>query len=310
MLQAKNASILLLAVLLLSALRPAPANSQEFPVLQGPYLGQDPPGPTPELFAPDIMDAPVGYHSTLAFSPDLSEAYWSPMEREHSLVFSRMVDGRWTVPQVEDFGFERGVGDAAFYPGGDRLYFLSFQPPVPGAPEKERIWFAERAEDGWTKPRLIDDIILAHPVHWVFSFAQNGNLYFTSEMEGVRGGQDIYVARFNGETYLPPEDIGNAINGDGLDMAPFVAPDESYLIFTRSDKDTRKSDIFISFKDSNGAWMKAVSMGDEINSEANELCASVTPEGRYLFFVSQKNGLMNKIYWVDAQIIESLRPQN
>jgi hypothetical protein len=290
-------------VLLATGSLHAKESLDEFPVLEGRYFGQEPPGSTPELFAPEIMNAKIGYHTTIIFSPDLSEAYWSPMEREHCLMFSRIIDGQWTTPERINFGFEEGVGDAALFPSKNRLYFLSFHSPFTRAPKRERIWYVERTEDGWTGPKLIDDIVVAHPTHWTFSFAENGNLYFTSEMKGVRGEQDIYIARFDGAKYLPPEDAGEFINSDGMDMAPFVAPDESYLIFTRSGIGTGKSDIYISFRDSAGNWTEAQSMGEEINSDAHELCASVSPDGKYLFFVSQKDDLMNKIYWVDAKYL-------
>ncbi|GAF76899.1 unnamed protein product, partial [marine sediment metagenome] len=230
-----------------------------FPILKGPYLGQKPPGMTPELFAPEIMDAEHGYHFPVIFSPDLTEAFWKPMERgHHGFMYSKMGDGVWSPPRRIKFGMEMSIGDAAFSPDGNRLYFLSFQPPKAGAVERERIWFVERTVDGWSEPKLIDQVIFAHPTHWTFSFAKNGNLYFTSEIEGVRGEQDIYVSRFDGEKYLAPEDLGKAINSDGKDLAPFIAPDESYLIFTRIGKDTKKTDLYISFKKSDGSWTSAL----------------------------------------------------
>jgi len=277
----------------------------DFPVLTGPYLGQEPPGVTPELFAPEIMNAEHGYHSTVIFSPDLSEAFWSPMERGDCLVHSKVINGAWTSPKVVDFGIEMGVGDAAFSTDGSRLYFETFQPPKAGDTERERIWFVERKADGWSEPEPIDEVILAHPTHWTFSFAGNRNLYFTSEIEGVRGEQDIYVARFDGEKYLPPEDLGEAINSDGSDLAPCIAPDESYLIFTRNGRDTKKTDLYISFKKPDGSWTEAIDMGPEINTEHHDLCTSLTPDGKYLSFLSQREG-KSKIYWMDAKIIEKL----
>ncbi|SYZ72230.1 hypothetical protein TRIP_C20345 [Candidatus Zixiibacteriota bacterium] len=229
------------------------------------------------------------------------------MKQEDCLEISTIVDGHWSIPREINFGLECGVGDATFWPDGSRVYFTSFHPPYPNAPEKERIWYAERDGNSWSAPRLIDDAVLAHPTHWTFSFADNKNLYFTSEMPGVRGEQDIYMARFDGEKYLEPVDVGPAINSDGMDLAPFVARDESYLIFTRVGTETSKADLYISFKDSLGHWTEAGSMEDNINSEANDLCASVSPDGKYLFFISQKNGLMNRIYWMDASIIDSVR---
>jgi len=282
----------------------------DFHNLTGPYFGQRPPGMLPELFAPKIFNAEHGYHFPVIFSPDLTEAFWKPMERgNYGFMYSKMGDGVWSPPRRIKFGMEMGLGDAAFSPDGNRLYFLSFHPPKAGDTERERIWFVERSANGWSEPEPIDEVILAHPTHWTFSFAKNRNLYFTSEIEGVRGEQDIYVARFDGEKYLPPEDLGEAINSDGIDLAPYIAPDESYLIFTRSGKDTKKTDLYISFKKLDGSWTKALDMGPEINTEYHDLVASVTPDGKYLFFLSQREGKY-RIYWVDAKIIEEFRAKN
>ena len=51
------------------------ANNSDFPVLKGPYLGQKPPGMTPEVFAPGIISTEHKEHSTLAFSPDGTEIF-------------------------------------------------------------------------------------------------------------------------------------------------------------------------------------------------------------------------------------------
>ncbi|NJB69927.1 hypothetical protein GGR42_000389 [Saonia flava] len=53
-------------------------------------------------------------------------------------------------------------------------------------------------------------------------------------------------------------------------------------------------------------------MGNNINTEAREAAASVTPDGKYLFF-NRNMGTDNyenvDIFWVDAQVIENLRPK-
>ena len=48
------------------------SKKDEFQVLKGPYLGQKPPGTTPEMFAPGIIS--TGYDERIAaFSPDGKE---------------------------------------------------------------------------------------------------------------------------------------------------------------------------------------------------------------------------------------------
>ncbi len=56
----------------------------------------------------------------------------------------------------------------------------------------------------------------------------------------------------------------------------------------------------------------AINMGDEVNSEKGDTFASVTPDGKYMLFnrkVDDKGDDVD-IYWVDAKIIESLRPKS
>jgi hypothetical protein len=68
-----------------------------------------------------------------------------------------------------------------------------------------------------------------------------------------------------------------------------------------------KDGLYIAFKDKVGKWMTPVYMGDEINSGGAGF-AFVSPDGRYLFFNSGRNGNYD-IYWVDAGIIDELKPK-
>ena len=88
--------------------------------------------------------------------------------------------------------------------------------------------------------------------------------------------------------------------------SPFIAPDESYLIFSRQAEGTRKADLYISFRGADGKWSQAQDMGENINTPTNDLAAKVTPEGRYIFFLSQVD-VWPRIHWVDATIIDSIR---
>ena len=300
--------ILINYLFLISALI-ANAQKEEFPKLTGPYLGQKPPEKVSELFAPEIMTSPQGYHSPIIFSPDLSEAIWRPMSEgkgDRLLFYTRQVNGIWAEPVILDFGEGFDPLDPFFSYDGKRIYFLSFHPAVQDRVERERIWYVERQQSGWSGPKLIDDVVCQHPTHWTFSLARNGNLYFTSEISGS-GNQDIYISKFVGGKYQIPEKLDGGINSEGLDFTPFVAPDESYLVFARKGPDTKKSDLYISFKSKDGSWSKAVSLGIIVNSDKHDLAPYVTPDGKYLFYISQKEK-MNGIHWVSTKVIEELRP--
>lgn len=278
----------------------------EFPELRGPYLGQDPPQHGAEVFLPDCLRPSSGFHSSVVFNGAGDEACWTEME-EGRTICSTIIDGRWTQPGVLPIDPEFGVREPMFAESDQRLYFISRRPLDHDPVDRERIWFVEREQSGWSTPRVVDEVVTAHPTHWQFSLTAAGDLYFTSEIDGVRGEQDIYVARFRDGAFSEPESAGDRINSDVRDFCPFVAPDESYLIFARSVPEERgRSDLFISFRDRDGAWTEAINMGDDVNSPANEVSPVVTPDGRYRMFL-RLSGDINDVYWIGAEVIETLR---
>jgi Tol biopolymer transport system component len=222
---------------------------------------------------------------------------------------SYLKNGRWSQPAVSTIDTVFGIGEPLFSPDGSKLYFLSRRPPTADAVERERIWYVTRERDRLGEPILIDSVVAEHPTHWQFSMAANGNLYFMSETAEANGGQDIYMSEWNGEAYLEPISLGEAINSEARDLCPFISPDESFLIFARTGADrANRSDLFISFRDTDGNWREAVNMGSVGNSEHNEVCPIITTDGRYLFFL-RVSGSENGIYWVSTEILERLRPR-
>lgn len=111
--------------------------------------------------------------------------------------------------------------------------------------------------------------------------------------------------------------LGPEINKGDFIAHPYIAPDESYLMWDVEREDGYgNSDIYISFKDKWGSWSPAENMGSLINTEYHDSSPQVTPDGKYLFFKRTAPQVMEdgskiqvgKSYWVDAKIIEDLRP--
>ncbi|MGB5673098.1 MAG: ankyrin repeat domain-containing protein [Gemmatimonadota bacterium] len=285
----------------------ADTEDRQFPMLAGDFMGQDPPPPggEPVLFAPDIVSTHRFQHGTIAFAPDMDEAYWSSQiatqETGYSqglIMHSRLVQGEWTEPAPVAFT-QLGWGDDVpiFMPDGSRLYFLSAR-PAPGEEEgrAERIWFVTRTEDGWSEPEIVVGGPNTVDLHWQFSVAADGSLYVPSRGE-------LYVSRLVDGDYLEPENLGAPINSDADEAMPFIAPDGSYLLFTRFGHEDNYgfADLWISFPDESGGWTEPLNLGERINSVAG-ICPIVSPDGSMLFF----NGSGDN-YWADAGVIEELR---
>lgn len=60
--------------------------------------------------------------------------------------------------------------------------------------------------------------------------------------------------------------------------------------------------MYISFN-KNGTWTKAINLGPKVNTEKTEMCPSVSPDGKYLFFHrgGEDDG---DIYWIDFRPIK------
>jgi hypothetical protein len=288
---------------------------------------------TPELFAPGIVS--TGYDErTAAFTPDGKELYYVLWGAPHGVILCmKEVNGRWTRPEVAPFS-GRYQGDFTMAGDGNRIVFSSNSPfSGDGKPmDQHYSWIVERTENGWGNPHPFGPVINS-PESFAGcpTISANGNLYFFSDRSGSMGSEDIWMSPFVNGNYEEPQNLGNSINTEDFELDPFIAPDESFLIFTRIDKRReRGADLFIAFRRGDGSWTEAVNMGEGINSKDMEYCPTVTPDGKYFFFTStrklyepyseiplsyeKKLEILNSpgngsadIYWVDAKIIEELR---
>jgi predicted alpha/beta superfamily hydrolase len=278
------------------------------PGLDGPYLGQTPPGLEPEVFAPGLFVSPLG----IAVPPDgapIVFASWGGQPPARVLVVERRETG-WVAPVTAPFSGDSMDWDVNFSPDGRRLYFSSRR-PRPGKEdpiEDADIWFVERTDTGWGEPQHVGTPVTTDGNEVHPTVEANGTFYFFGDRGDGQGGADIYVAPYMNGAYLPPENLGPAINTEHNEMDPFVAPDGSYLLF-HSDQPggPGRLNLYISFREDDGSWSQAVGMGDAINRPGRATyCPRVSHDGKYLFFhtVTEDD---RAVYWVDAAIIEHLR---
>lgn len=285
------------------------------PSRTGKYFGQKPPGPVPEIFAPGIISREYRAEWGIAASPDGTEFYYTQRRRpDHGgrIWFLSYDNGGWTVPEPAAFTYdsknlfsmEAFEYEPHISPDGGMIYYGSKR-PLPGHDDCHPdflYWTCHRQKDGWGQPRLLGDRINDMKPMFV-SQASNGTLYFTNTIENK-----IYSTVFEKGNYKKPEPLPEEINFLGQAAHPFIAPDESYLIFDGRVKNDLKDPVFlyVSFKDHNGKWTRAVKFNDRIN-RLNPALAFVSRDGKYLFFESNITGY-GDIYWVDARVIDDLSP--
>jgi len=279
------------------------AQQDDFPVLKGPYLGQKPPGMIPELFAPGIISREDTREFAITFSPDGRECFFCRLLTNTFILTTKEVNGKWTDPDVAGFSGKNFDFEPHITPDGSRLVFGSNR-PLPGSEKAIGFpqFYCEKDANGWSSPKPLGSPFKERFVMYV-SVTNDGTIYFTGNENGKDG---IYMSKYRNGQYQSPVALGENINYLPTSAHPFISPDESYLIYDAQPQEGN-ADLFISFKKKDGTWTKSVSLGEKFNTDWNDMVAFVSRDGEYLFFSRLKPG-KGDIYWVDAKIIEELRP--
>jgi len=263
------------------------------------------PAGKPGLFAEGVIPASVG--SGVTFSPDGKTLYFS-QDRSDILV-SHSEDGKWLTPSLAEFSGRYRDGDPFASPDGLQLFFWSSR-PLDGKQRKGiAIWVMDRNGDGWSAPRDVGVLINGSGGGAGFpAVTSNGTLYFMANRPDSIGGLDIYRAKRIGDQYAKPENLGQVINSVNADLDAYVAPDESYIVFT-SDRPggLGTGDLYVS-KRKEGAWTPPQNLGPMINTPGFECCPSVSPDGKYFYYTTQGLG-RNGIYQADIAAL-SLEQQD
>lgn len=275
------------------------------------YFGLTPPSLIPEVFAPGIVsDTGWREHCQIAISPDGKEIYWSRFSGEVSeqIYFSNFENNKWTTPALVDFvknDLSLINGQPTFSPDGLKLFFYSKDRP--GGLGHIDAWYVERTEYGWSEPINAGDPFNSSGDDRPPIITEKGHAY---AMGRNFIENKIDYNRFNyleGEFSSPS--IFRTYNDCPYWWPFFVSPDETYIIFPSAMEGGYGGlDLYVCFKDENNNWAKPINLGPEINTETWERFPTVSPDGKYLFFMRHTKTW--DIFWVSADVIKNLKTQS
>ena len=292
-----------LVVILLSALFcESPVSSQTIPT-DSLYMGQTRPGDSAIVFAPGSISLPDRRETKIVFSPNNHECLIGiGQNNTFKILYTDFYSGFWKSPLPAYFITNSRPIEPFFSPDSVHVFFTSYAD----------IYRSTLENQSWSTPS-----ILASPVNSGFeeyhpTTAHNGNLYFCSMRENQSG--DLYRSVPENGNYSSVEKLDVAINrhNSGQDGAydPYIAPDESYIIFSciRSDG-YGQADQYISYN-RNGSWTNPKNLGTAINTPAIEYGSYVSPDSKYYFFSRPAGWGPNAaadIYWIKIDdLIDSL----
>jgi hypothetical protein len=293
-----------------------------FRPLRGPYMGQEA-GDVPRLFLPGKI-ASGHDEGSCAFFPGARAFLWQVRRGDRDLLLLlEDRDGRWQPPEEQEpLGPGARVGEFALSPDGSTLYFTSDHPA--GGAGGRNLWRVRWEAGRWGRPEPLGGVNSdgdeAHP-----SVSRDGTLYFHRRDPSDPSRDGVYSASPSSGGFGAARRLGESVNGPSPACDPAVSPDGSRLLFcSRRPGGLGQGDLYVSTRRDDGAWGEARNLGAGVNSPADESHPSVTLDGRYLFFTSDRKatvelppgvpparsmpgGGSRDLYWVKADALYGTR---
>ncbi|MDP3145645.1 MAG: OmpA family protein [Bacteroidota bacterium] len=176
------------------------------------------------------------------------------------------------------------------------------------------IFYSQKVNGKWTKPHNAGPVINTANFESQPSFSSDGKeLYFVRGVlhRGAAKEYDIYVSKIsdNGK-FLPPVKLGPNINTPQMEESVFIHPDNMTLYFSSAGHPGMGGlDIFMSKRQPNGEWGKAINLGYPINTFNDENSLLVNPGGKIAYFASNKAGGYGDLDIYQFDLPEELRPE-
>jgi len=273
---------------------------------QKQYLGESPPIDAPVLFKPELIPEKQLAHAGV-FTPDMTEYYYTLSNANFSqftVMYVRKSAGQWSAPKEAFFNsayLEHGVH---FTADGQWLYFSSTRPITQeGTSSNWHIWRSKKVQGGWSEAEWVNIPGMlgkssSHP-----SLTRTGSMYFHSYNPDF-SDMALFVTEPLEGVFQKAKKVALPAGENHNTLTPFIAPDESYLLFEK--KFDNYLEIYISYRD-NGNWQRSKRLPDNINTK-NLGNPFITPNGEYLFYASGQ-WLSNKsprewlIKWVNTKTV-------
>lgn len=303
-------------------------NKNSFPILKGEYLGQKPPGIIPEIFAPGIISTELHDDAAPTFSPDNKEVYFRivyKIKKKYfgTIFFMKQKNGIWSYPDIASFSGKFMDGGVKYSFNKKKLYLSSKR----GRKEIISLYgmdlFEIRGVNGfWKKPERLSRLNSKNNEMYP-SEAPDGTLYWLIEKKTNDPAPNVFRSRIKNNEWIKKERVD--FFPDSKIITLDFSPDGNYILLTM--RNTKNDiDMYVSFKQKN-KWSKPINLGSKINSIFMDKCPAISPDGKFLFFVSNRfdkkknpikkwnNPIFNgykkssgaDIYWVSAKIIDKRR---
>ena len=152
------------------------------------------------------------------------------------------------------------------------------------------IYYSRFRNNRWSEVRHINEINSDYNDRMAYVTQDGSRMYFVSDRPGGYGGNDIYYTQRDLKTGLwsAPINLGPDINSRYDEITPHVSYGGSRLIFASNRPGgIGHFDLYFS-RFSGYDWEKPENLGRPINSERDDEALSLTRDGLWLYFASDR----------------------
>lgn len=282
-------------------------------------------------FAKDALQHPVPFapqNAGAGINSETDEYFPSITVDNKRMLFTRKIKSdfyEWqedfyisTLQQDSSWGKAKNVGapvntelneGAPSYSADGQLIFFTAcdRPESKGSCD---IYYSRKFGDVWGKPINIGSPVNTGAWESQPSFSSDGKtLYFVRGSNSRTNDQDIYMSEVSEKGWSTPVKLNNNINTAGKEEAVFIHPDNQTLYFVSDGwPGMGGSDIFMSKRQPDGQWGKAVNLGYPINTFANEAGLIVSPSGDKAYFSSNREGGFGGLDIYSFNLYDKIKP--
>lgn len=279
----------------------------------------------PLIFEKDNISIENGNEWGIDFMPDGQTAYFTRRDLgtgKKRIYRSSKTKTGWSRPTITEFS--TGEDEGAFINfDGTKLYFASFRPLPDGSTTAKydmNIWVTTKVGDEWSDPKPLSSMInksMQEGNVWPNKYEagpmtdEKGNLYYWT-----KGANDdvsnLYFSQLKSDgSYSEPRELFPPSSTTNFDTSPYLSQDGNILFFASDDRidGYGGGDIYYSKRLENG-WSTPKNLGPVVNSYRSEGSPSISPDGKYFFFSSDRGEAVDEdgeyiwnIYYLETKFL-------
>ena len=260
--------------------------------------------------------------NTFLFTRNIREGEGVDAPRQEDFYVSKRVNNVWQtanpITSVNTLGNE---GAPSLSADGEIMFFASCMEQSGDYGSSDRkgygscdIFYAQKINGKWTKPRNAGSTINTKNWETQPSFSSDGKtLYFVRGIVG-RGdikNPDIYSSTIGADgKFSEPIKLSDNVNTPYGEESVFIHPDNQTLYFSSEGHPGMGGlDIFMSKKQTDGNWGKAINLGYPINSFNDDNSLLVEANGKLAYIASDRTGGFGGLDIYQFELPETLRPE-